>query len=117
MTRHVWQAAFEEADENRYTYGIKDFYKYRKETIERIFALAKELHGFRYTQEIGKAHMEVKAALTYTCLNLKKIAKKRWEPCPISLFPWLFRRIISNMFNSCVQNPLLALPAAGLSTV
>ena len=117
VTRHVWQEAFEEADENRYTYGIKDFYKYRKETIERIFALAKELHGFRYTQEIGKAHMEVKAALTYACLNLKKLAKKRWKSRYVPSFLQLFQRIIPNIFNSCIQNPLLAIPAAGLSSV
>ena len=74
VTRHVWQEYLEEADENRYTYGISDHYKYRKETIERDFGLAKELHGFRYTQEFGKARMEVKVALTYACMNLKKLA-------------------------------------------
>lgn len=41
VNRHVWQCALDEADENRYTYGLKDLYKYRKETIERIFGLAK----------------------------------------------------------------------------
>lgn len=95
VTRHVWQEAWEEMDENRYTYGIKDLYKYRKETIERIFALAKELHGFRYTQELGKAQMDVEAALTYTCLNLKKLAKKRWKTRPI---PSPLRRVLHVFF-------------------
>ena len=106
VTRHVWQDAWDEADENRYTYGIKEYYQYRKETIERIFALAKELHGFRYTQEIGMAQMKVKAALTYACLNLKKLAKKRWKNCP---FPSLFRVILSfffDPFNISASNPL-----------
>ena len=79
VTRHVWQDAVEEAEENRYTYGYRELYQYRKETIERIFGLAKELHGFRYTQQFGKAQMEMKAALTYACMNLKKLAKKRWK--------------------------------------
>ncbi|MBQ9045107.1 MAG: transposase, partial [Oscillospiraceae bacterium] len=57
----------------------REYYPIRKETIERDFGLAKELHGFRYTQEYGKARMEVKAALTFACLNLKKLAKKRWK--------------------------------------
>lgn len=108
VTRHVWQEAWEEVDENRYTYGIKELYKYRKETIERIFALAKELHGFRYTQEIGKAHMEVKAALTYVCLNLKKLAKKRWKTCSI---PSLFKPLLDfffELFSFYNTNPLLA---------
>ena len=34
----------------------------------------------------GKAQMEVKAALTYACLNLKKLAKKRWKTRPIPSF-------------------------------
>ena len=47
----------------------------RKETIERIFGTAKEQHGFRYTQYTGKARMEMKAGLTFACMNLKKLAK------------------------------------------
>ena len=79
VTRHVWQDAVDEADENRYRYVLKDLYKYRKETIERIFGLAKELHGFRYTQQFGKAQIEVKAALTFVYLNLKKLEQHRTE--------------------------------------
>ncbi len=41
----------------------------------RIFGSAKEYHGFRYTNMIGKARMTMKAALTFTCMNLKKLAK------------------------------------------
>ena len=50
-------------------------YQLRKETIERIFGTAKEQHGFRYTQYVGKARMEMKAGLTFACMNLKKLAK------------------------------------------
>lgn len=79
ITRHVWIESLERAIENEYTPGIRELYKQRKETIERIFALAKELHGFRYTQEYGRARMELKSALTFACINLKKLAKKRWR--------------------------------------
>jgi transposase len=78
VTRHVWEEYLEQVEENRYTDGIREYYPLRKETIERDFGLAKELHGFRYTQMFGKARMSMKAALTYACLNLKKLAKKRW---------------------------------------
>lgn len=44
-----------------------------KEKIERLFGTAKENHGFRYTQMYGKARMELKAGLTFACLNLKKL--------------------------------------------
>ena len=107
----------DEADENRYRYDLKDLYKYRKETIERIFGLAKELHGFRYTQQFGKAQMEVKAALTYACLNLKKLAKKRWKTRPI---PSLFQLILDffpNFPTSTQQTRFQLEPKAGLSTV
>jgi hypothetical protein len=50
-------------------------YDRRKETIERLFGTAKEFHGFRYTQLVGKARMDMKVGLTYACLNLKKLAK------------------------------------------
>mgnify|MGYP000206761499 FL=1 len=50
---------------------MRDLYSHRKETIERLFGTAKENHGFRYTQMIGKARMEMKAGLTFACMNLK----------------------------------------------
>ena len=53
----------------------KKIYARRKETIERVFGTAKEYHGFRYTQYIGKARMEMKAGLTFACMNLKKLAR------------------------------------------
>ena len=108
VTRHIWQDALDEAEENRYTYDLKDLYKYRKETIERIFGTAKELHGFRYTQQYGKAQMEVKAALTYACLNLKKLAKKRWKTRSIPAFLRLLLRFFFNFSNIHATNPLLA---------
>ena len=54
---------------------MKELYSLRKETIERIFGTAKENHGFRYTQMLGKARMEMKVGLTFACMNLKKLAK------------------------------------------
>ena len=59
----------------RHTSGMRELYTKRKETIERLFGSAKELHGFRYTQMIGKARMDMKAGLTFACMNLKKLAR------------------------------------------
>ncbi len=75
ITRHVWEEYMEKAEEIRHTIGNKEIYQQRKETIERLFGTAKEQHGFRYTQYIGKARMEMKAGLTFACMNLKKLAK------------------------------------------
>ena len=67
----------EVCEDIRYTFGMKELYGRRKETIERIFGTAKENHGFRYTQMIGKARMEMKAWLTFACMNLKKLKKMK----------------------------------------
>ena len=75
ITRHVWEEYMEVVEDIRHTIGNRQIYQLRKETIERIFGTAKEQHGFRYTQYVGKARMEMKAGLTFACMNLKKLAK------------------------------------------
>lgn len=81
ITRHIWEPYMEMCEDIRYTTGMKELYSHRKETIERIFGSAKENHGFRYTQMYGKARMRMKSALTFACMNLKKLAmiRYRWE--------------------------------------
>lgn len=117
ITRHVWEEYVEEVDENRYTNGLREYYELRKETIERVFAQAKEFHGFRYTQMFGAARMEMKAALTFACINLKKLAKSRWktgkEPSlrRVSLVCFLI------LFNNIKKLALGEAPKASLSTV
>ena len=75
VTRHIWEPYIEMCEDIRQTAGMKELYGHRKETIERIFGTAKENHGFRYTQMIGKVRMEMKVGLTFACMNLKKLAK------------------------------------------
>lgn len=74
VTRHIWEPYMEMCEDIRHTIGMKDLYGKRKETIERLFGSAKENHGFRYTQMFGKARMDMKVGLTYSCMNLKKLA-------------------------------------------
>ncbi|MGM1036030.1 MAG: transposase, partial [Bacillota bacterium] len=47
VTRHIWQTHVEEADHLRHHHhqDVKPIYTKRKETIERVFADAKEKHG------------------------------------------------------------------------
>ena len=81
VTRHIWEPYLEICEDIRHTIGMKELYSKRKETIERLFGTAKEIHGFRYTQMYGKARMQMKTALTFACMNLKKLAKMKgnWE--------------------------------------
>ncbi len=74
ITRHVWEDYMETCEDIRHTLGMKELYSQRKQTIERLFGTAKENHGFRYTQLVGKARMEMKVGLTFACMNLKKLA-------------------------------------------
>ena len=75
ITRHIWEKYMEICEDIRHTIGMKELYSKRKETIERNFGTAKEAHGFRYTQMVGKARMEMKVGLTFACMNLKKLAR------------------------------------------
>jgi len=49
IQRHVWGHYLEEADHLRHTQENKSIYARREETIERVFADAKEKHGMRWT--------------------------------------------------------------------
>ena len=44
----------------------------RKETIERVFADAKEKHAMRYTHHRGLARVSAWVRLKYAAMNLKK---------------------------------------------
>ena len=79
ITRHVWEEYMEVAEDIRHTIGNRQIYQLRKETIERIFGTAKEQHGFRYTQHVGKARMEMKTGLTFACMNLEKTRQRSWK--------------------------------------
>ena len=54
-------------------YG-KRIYSRRKETVERSFADAKELHGLRYCRMRGIAKVSEQCLLTAAVQNMKKIA-------------------------------------------
>ena len=65
----------EQVEDIRHSTLMKGIYEKRKETIERIFGVAKENHSMRYTNQIGKARMSMKVDLTFACLTMKKLAK------------------------------------------
>jgi hypothetical protein len=52
----------------------KRIYKRRKETVERSFADAKQLHGHRYARYRGLRRVQQQALLAATAQNIKKIA-------------------------------------------
>lgn len=79
ITRHIWQDYMDICEDIRHLSGMKELYNKRKETIERDFGTAKEHHAMRYTQQVGKEKMSMKVGLTYTCMNMKKLANIVWR--------------------------------------
>ena len=75
IQRHLWEGDMERCEDIRHSLGMKSIYNNRKQTIERLFGTAKEFHGLRYTNLIGKEKMHMKIGLTFACLNIKKLAK------------------------------------------
>lgn len=79
ITRHVWSSFLEEAQHLRHESYVKCVYKRRKETIERVFADAKEKHGMRFTHLRGLAQIKMEVTLIFSCMNLKKLANRLWK--------------------------------------
>lgn len=74
ITRHVWQAARDRVDGHRLEPEGKRIYERRKETVERSFADAKQLHGHRYARMRGLNNVIEQCLLAATAQNIKKIA-------------------------------------------
>ncbi len=71
---HIWQEHLDLAEQLRKTQRGKEIYSLRKETIERVFADAKEKHGLRYTYHRGLARVTNWVRLKFAAMNLKKFA-------------------------------------------
>lgn len=74
VTRHVWQASKDGIDRHRLEPHGKRIYRRRKETVERSFADAKQLHGHRYARMRGLARVQEQSLLAAVAQNIKKIA-------------------------------------------
>ena len=83
IIRHVWADAKERTDANRLTAWGKAIYRRRKETVERSFADAKQLHGHRYARFRSLTKVACQCLLAAAAQNVKKIALCLWpKPKP-----------------------------------
>ncbi len=100
VQRHVWESYLELAEEYRHMPMYRDIYKLRSQTIERVFADAKEKHAMRYTQLRGLQKVKMQVTLTFACMNLKKLAtwKKRR-----GMLPPVFQRFFEKL-RFCGEN-------------
>lgn len=78
-TAHIWQEYLDLVEQIRKTDRAKDIYAQRKETIERVFADAKEKHAMRYTHHRGLTAVTRWVRLKFAAINLKKLANWSWD--------------------------------------
>lgn len=74
IRRHVYEEYKDEARAALKEEKGKNLYDRRKETVERVFADAKELHGFRYAHFRGLEKVQTEAYLVAIAQNIKKMA-------------------------------------------
>lgn len=67
----------ERRDANRLSEAAKCIHGCRKEKVERCFAGAKELHGYRYACFRGLAKLMGQCLLSAACQNMKKMVLAR----------------------------------------
>ena len=85
VTKHIWDDYIEHSEDIRHTPKYKALYERRKETIERVFADAKEKHGMRYANLRGLSQVTNWVRLKFAAMNLKKYAVHRWREVCFSL--------------------------------
>ena len=77
VTKHLWSEYLETVEDIRHTPEYKALYERRKETIERVFADAKEKYAMRYTYYRGLSQVTNWVRLKFAAMNLKKYAVHR----------------------------------------
>ncbi len=100
-TTHIWQEYLDIVEAIRKTELGKKIYAQRKETIERVFADAKEKHAMRYTHHRGLTAVTRWVRLKYAAMNLKKLANWSWKNS-------LFREIIAIILPCNAKTPVFA---------
>jgi len=100
VQRHLWEHYMEIAEDYRHTPEYRDIYKMRSQTIERVFADAKEKHAMRYTQLRGLKKVKMQVTLTFACMNLKKLATwKRRNGLLAPLFQDFWRKKLDFLYS------------------
>jgi transposase len=110
INRHVWESYKETIRENRLSDRGKIIMKRRSETVERSFADAKELHGYRYARFRGLKRVEEQCLMTAIVQNIKKLARlmgggyKISPFSPLNQINWAINKILCPFFNLSLQS-------------
>lgn len=74
VTKHIWEHHIDIAKDFRHSLDGKASYGLRSQTIERVFADAKEKHGMCYTMLRGLNRVRNWVRFKFAAMNLKKLA-------------------------------------------
>jgi len=74
VTKHIWEKYIDQAEDFRHSPEGRASYGLRSQTIERVFADAKEKYAMRYTRYKGLAQVKNWVRLKFAAMNLKKLA-------------------------------------------
>ena len=90
VQKHIWMDYLELAEDYRHTPELRKLYDHRKETIERVFADAKEKCAMRFTYLRGLTRVTNWVRLKFAAMNLKKYAIHKWERLLCAIFGCYF---------------------------
>lgn len=79
VEKHIWTDYLELVEDYRHTPPLHKLYEHRKETIERVFADAKEKCAMRFTYLRGLTRNLGWVRLKFAAMNLKKYAIHKWH--------------------------------------
>ena len=105
VAKHIWFDYLETAEDIRHTPEYQKLYERRKETIERVFADAKEKHAMRYTPYRGLTQVANWVRLKFAAMNLKKYAIHRWKTSNLTDLLTRFYLLFID-FNNLTLNPI-----------
>lgn len=74
VAKHIWEHYLDKAEDFRHSPPGQKSYSMRGQTIERVFADAKEKHAMRYTMHRGLTRVKNWVRLKFAAMNLKKLA-------------------------------------------
>lgn len=97
VTKHIWEHYIDEAEHFRHSPLGKESYSLRSQTIERVFADAKEKYAMRYTFHRGLTKVTNWVRLKFTCMNLKKLAMWAWKSPVYFQFSGILQMILMNI--------------------
>ncbi|KOS96322.1 transposase DDE domain protein [Burkholderia mallei] len=115
VTRHVWERARAGGRAALTEWGPNAFTRGARQTVERSFADAKQLHGHRYARMRGLRKVAEQCLLAAAAQNIKKIAmllarkRKKGPAGPDWRFVRMLLRLVSGLRCS-FDYPLAANP-------